>query len=92
MITFNASMELTDKITPRKVSPQPPDCCTTISSIHCWLQVVHSVCLVKENVLLIGTHIDKLHPDLKEARKIAIAKNFYLYLKKNFAGSLMLST
>ena len=74
MITFNASMELTDKIIPRKVSPQPPECCTTISSILYWLQVVHSVCLVKENVLLVGTHIDKLHPDVKEARKIASNK------------------
>ena len=74
LITFNASMELTDKIIPREGFPQPPECCTTISSIHYWLQVVNSVCLVKENVLLVGTHIDKLHPDLKEARKIASNK------------------
>ena len=32
------------------------------------------MCSVKENVLLVGTHIDKLHPDLKEARKIASTK------------------
>ena len=74
LITFNASMELTDKVIPRESFPQPPECCTTISSIHYWLQVVNSVCSVKENVLLVGTHIDKLHPDLKEARKIASKK------------------
>ena len=74
LITFNASMELTDKIIPRKGSPQLPECRTIISSIHYWLQVVNSVCSVKENVLLVGTHIDKLHPDLKEARKIASNK------------------
>ena len=71
VITFNASMRLTDKIIPREDFLQPPECCTTISSIHYWLQVVNSVCSVKENVLLVGTHIDKLHPDLKKARKIA---------------------
>jgi len=71
VITFNASVELTNKIIPREGSPQPPECCTIISSIHYWLQVVNSVCSVKENVLLVGTHIDKLHPDLKEAHKIA---------------------
>ena len=70
VITFNASMELTDNITPRQL----PECCTIISSIHYWLQVVNSVCSVKENVLLVGTHIDKLHPDLKKARKIASNK------------------
>ena len=79
VITFNASMELTDNIIPREGLPQLPECCTIISSIHYWLQVVNSVCLVKENVLLVGTHIDKVHPDIKEARKIA-RKKFYLYL------------
>ena len=74
VITFDASMRLTDKIIPREDSPQPPECCTVISSIHYWLQVVNSVCSVKENVLLVGTHIDKLHPDLQEARKIASKK------------------
>ena len=74
VVTFNASMELTDKIIPREGFPQPPECCTVISSIHYWLQVVNSVCSVKENVLLVGTHIDKLHPDLKKARKIASDK------------------
>ena len=43
-------------------------------SIHYWLQVVNSMCSVKENVLLVGTHIDKLHPDLKRARNIARSK------------------
>ena len=74
VIMFNASMELTDKIIPREGFPQPPECCTTISSIHYWLQVVNSVCSVKENVLLVGTHIDKLHRNLKKARKIASDK------------------
>ena len=32
------------------------------------------MCSVKGNVLLVGTHIDKLHPNLKEARKIASNK------------------
>ena len=74
VITFNASMELTDDIIPREGSPQPPECCIAFPSIHYWLQVVNSVCSVKENVLLVGTHIDKLHPDLKKARKIASNK------------------
>ena len=74
VITFNASMELTDKIIPREGSLQHPERHTIISSIHYWLQVVNSVCTVKENVLLVGTHIDKLHPDLKEAHKIANRK------------------
>ena len=74
VITFNASMELTDSIIPCKGSPQHPEYCTVISSIHYWLQVVNSVCSVKDNVLLVGTHIDKLHPDLKKARKIASSK------------------
>ena len=74
LITFNASMELTDKIIPHKGCRQPPECCTTISSIHYWLQVVNSVCSVKENVLLVGTHIDKLHHNLKKAREIATKK------------------
>ena len=71
LITFNASMKLTDKLIPRKGFPQPPECSTIISSIHYWLQVVSSVCSVKENVLLVGTHIDKLHPDLKKSHEIA---------------------
>ena len=71
VVTFDASMDLTDKIIPREDSLQHPECCTVISSIHYWLQVVNSVCSVKENVLLVGTHIDKLHPNLKEARKMA---------------------
>ena len=76
VITFNASMELTDNITPREGSQAPyaPECHTIISSIHHWLQVVNSVCSAKENVLLVGTHIDKLHPDLKKAREIASNK------------------
>ena len=43
-----------------------------ISSILYWLQVVHSLCSVKQNdVLLVGTHIDKLHSDSDKAREIA---------------------
>ena len=72
MITFNASMELTEKVVPHKDSPQPPECHTMISSIHYWLQVINnSLCSVKENVLLVGTHIDKLHNNIDEAREIA---------------------
>ena len=82
VITFNASMELTDEITPREGALQPPECCTIISSIHYWLQVVNSVCSVKQNVLLVGTHIDKLHDNLKKARKIASNKILPV-LKKN---------
>ena len=74
VITFNASMGLTDKIIPREGFPQPPECYTVISSIHYWLQVVNSVCSVKKNVLLVGTHIDKLHRNLKKARDIASNK------------------
>ena len=74
VITFNASMNLTDKVIPRKCFSQNPECCTIISSIHYWLQVVNSVCTVKENVLLVGTHIDKLHHNLKKAREIASNK------------------
>ena len=71
MITFNASMELKEEVVPHKGSPQPPECHTMISSIHYWLQVINSLCSVKENVLLVGTHIDKLHEDIDKAREIA---------------------
>ena len=71
VITFNASGELSDEVVPREGSPQPAECRTVISSIHYWLQVVDSMCSVKGKVLLAGTHIDKIHPDIKEARKIA---------------------
>ena len=71
VITFNASGELSDEVVPRKGSPQPAECRTVISSIHYWLQVVDSMCSVKGKVLLAGTHIDNIHPDIKKARKIA---------------------
>ena len=71
VITFNAAPE--DNVIPGEGS-QPPEFHAIISSIHYWLQVVNSVCSVNENVLLVGTHIDKLHPDLKIARKIASNK------------------
>ena len=71
VITFNASQKLTDKVVPCDGSPQPAECCTVISSIHYWLQVVDSMCSVKENVLLVGTHIDKIHCNIKRAREIA---------------------
>ena len=71
VITFNASGELSDEVVPRKGSPQPAECCTVISSIHYWLQVVDSMCSVKGKVLLAGIYIDKISPDIKKARKIA---------------------
>ena len=74
VITFNASMELTEEVVPHKDSPQPPECHTMISSIHYWLQVINSLCSVKENVLLVGTHIDKLHNNIDEAQEIAKSK------------------
>ena len=71
VITFNASGKLNDEVVARKGSPQPAECHTVSSSIHYWLQVVDSMCSVKGKVLLAGTHIDKIHPDIKKARKIA---------------------
>ena len=84
IITFDASVELTSKINPREASPPLHEKSTGISSIHYWLQVVDSMCSVEggegdlspllPTALLAGTHIDKLHPDIKEARKIAKKK------------------
>ena len=84
IITFNASVELTSEINPRDNSPPLQEKSTSISSIHYWLQVVDSMCSVEggegdlspllPTALLAGTHIDKLHPDIKEARKIAKKK------------------
>jgi len=71
VITFNASGQLSDEVVPREGSPQPPESCTVISSIHYWLQAIDSMCSVKGKVLLAGTHIDKIDPDIKKARKIA---------------------
>ena len=71
VITFNASGVLSDEVVPHEGSPQPAECCTGIFSIHYWLQVVDSMCSVKGKVLLAGTHIDKIHPDIKKACKIA---------------------
>ena len=81
VITFNAALKLNDKVVPRKGSPVPPECCTNISSIHYWLKVVDSMCSVQGSkddlspklptILLAGTHIDCLHSDIKQARKIA---------------------
>ena len=72
VVTFNASMKLTDYVVyDDRDTLHPTEYCTIISSILYWLQVINSVCSVKGNVLLVGTHIDKLHPDLKKARKIA---------------------
>ncbi|XP_065895596.1 uncharacterized protein [Dysidea avara] len=69
------------EIVPREDSPAPPECATIISSIHYWLQVVDSMCSVEGKkgdlsplqpaVILAGTHIDLLHPDIKIAWKIA---------------------
>ena len=74
VITFNASGELSDEVVPREGSPQPAECRTVISSIHYWLQVVDIMCSVKGKVLLAGTHIDKIHRNVKKARKIAKEK------------------
>ena len=80
-ITFNASMKLTGVVVPREGSPTPPECAIIISSIHYWLQVVHSMCSVEGRegdlsplqpaVILAGTHIDLLHLNIKVAQKIA---------------------
>ena len=70
IITFNAAGNLRDKIITRKGTLQPPECSTTISSIHYWLQVVNSVCSVTENVLLVGTHIDEIPGSIEEAREL----------------------
>ena len=64
-------MKLKDEVIPREGSYRPPECHSVMSSIHYWLQVVHSLCSVKQNVLLVGTHIDKLHSDIDKAREIA---------------------
>ena len=84
VITFDASVDLTDQVTPREGSSPLPESCTGISSIHYWLQVVDSVSSVKgregglspllPTAVLAGTHIDKLHPDIKVARNIAKKK------------------
>ena len=84
VITFDASVDLTDQVTPRQGSLPLPERCTGIFSIHYWLQVVDSVSSVKGSegglspllptVVLAGTHIDQLHPDIKVARKIAKKK------------------
>ena len=85
VITFNASGELSDEVVPREGSAQPAECRTVISSIHYWLQVVDSMCSVKGKVLLAGTHIDKIHRDIKKARKIANLK-FLPQLKNELHG------
>ncbi|XP_065898021.1 uncharacterized protein [Dysidea avara] len=78
VITFDASKELTDEIAQDEGSYQSPKCHSSISGIHYWLKVVDSVCSVEgedghlqPTAILAGTHIDKLHPDLKVAREIA---------------------
>ena len=81
VITFNASMTVTAEVVIREGATPPAECRTIIESIHYWLQVVDSMCSVKGSdadhspllptALLAGTHIDKLHDDIKEARKIA---------------------
>ena len=81
VITFNASMTVTAEVVVREGATPPAECRTIIESIHYWLQVVDSMCSIKGSdadhspllptALLAGTHIDKLHDDIKEARKIA---------------------
>ena len=79
IITFNASMELTDEIKLRKGAQIPPECRTNISSLHYWLHTVSSMHPTVEHpqgpmALLAGTHIDLLHHDIKEARRLAKTK------------------
>ena len=84
VVTFNA-FELTKTIVcDDRGTLQPAKSCTIISSIHYWLQVINSVCSVKENVLLVGTHIDKLHSKPKKARKIASSKILHVLEKELF--------
>ena len=81
VITFNASMTVTANVVVREGATPPAECRTIIESIHYWLQVVDSMCSIKGSdadyspllptALLAGTHIDKLHDDITEARKIA---------------------
>ena len=81
VITFNASMTVTANVVVREGATPPAECRAIIESIHYWLQVVDSMCSIKGSdadhspllptALLAGTHIDKLHDDIKEARKIA---------------------
>ena len=76
IITFNASMKFDDEIKPREGSPLPPECHTNLSSLHYWLHTISSMRPVVDPpqgpmALLAGTHIDLLHHDIKEARKLA---------------------
>ena len=71
VITFNASGKLSDEVVACEGFRQPAECRTVSSNIHYWLQVVNSMCSVKGKVLLAGTHIDKIDPNIKKARKIA---------------------
>ena len=85
IITFNASLELTDKIKPREGSPLPPECNSNIASLHYWLHTVSSIRSANHSpqgpmALLAGTHIDLLHSDIKEARKLA--KKILPYLEE----------
>ena len=57
----------------------------SLASITSYRYIVNSVCLIKENVLLVGTHIDKLHPDIGEAHKISCSKILPV-LKKELCG------
>ena len=93
VITFNASMTITAKVSVREGATLPAECHTIIESICYWLQVVDSMCSVKGSdedhspllptALLAGTHIDKLHNDIQEARKL-LRKLFFLFLKRNY--------
>ena len=81
IITFNASMDLNDKIKPRKGSPLPPECHTNISSLHYWLHTISSIHPVVGSpqgpmALLTGTHIDLLDDEIKKARKLAQERIF----------------
>jgi len=95
IITFNASVELTSEVNPHDNSSPLQEGSTSISSIHYWLQVIDAMCSIKggdedlspllPTALLAGTHIDKLHRNIKKARKIA-KKMILPVLEKELRG------
>lgn len=80
---FNACMKLCDKVLPRLGFSEPSEYHTIISSIHYWLQVVYSTCSVRGSVLLVGTHIDMIHPNLKKLVRLQ-KKQSCLYLNRHY--------
>ena len=99
MITFNALMKLTDQVVVRKEAASPAEGHTIIQSIHYWLQIMDCMRSVKGSnedhsplpptALLAGTHIDKLHPNIKKAQKIA--KTMILPILENIGETTCMS-